>query len=84
MNLLWMLFWSYFTCIYGNSTCPTCNDSMAVIPAQSDPSELFQLVALWVPLHHVRNRQRCSSRFAPGDGDIRVVFRYSHILKGLG
>lgn len=56
---------------------------MVVIPAQSDPSELLQLVALRVPLHHMSCLSPCSFRLSPGDGDTVVAFSYCHNLKGL-
>ncbi len=57
---------------------------MVVIPAQPDPSELLQLVALWVPLHHICCMWRCSFRLSPGDGDTVVVCSYLHIQRGVG
>lgn len=46
-----MAFLYYFSY---TSAWPTCNNSMIVIPAQSDPFEFLQLVALRVPLHNER------------------------------
>ena len=69
--------------IFCNSTCPTCKNSMVVIPAQPDPSELLQLVALWVPNHHKPCMKRCSVTLSPGDGDTAIVCSYLHILRGV-
>lgn len=74
----------YFTCIYCSFACPTCYNSMVVIPAQSDPSELLQLVALRVPLHHMHCVLPCSFRLSPGDGDTVIACRNLHNLKGHG
>lgn len=60
---------------------PTCYNRTAVISTQSQPSELFQLVVLGIPLHHESCLLPRSFTFLPGDGDTVLTQSFERNLK---